>query len=129
MILGTIAAKWEQIDKEPHGLAVSPFILTTAAPTLADVSWDPEDARGAVRDFLSDPRDSNITGLENFLKLTGGTGQPGTPASRQKVAWPARAHQEVFDQTEEDAGKTVYLPLFTSGCNDDGSAASRFDME
>ena len=69
MILGTIAAKWEQIDKEPHGLAVSPFVLTTAAPTLADVSWDPEDARGAVRDFLSDPRDSNITGLENFLKM------------------------------------------------------------
>ena len=107
VILGTTLARWEQIDKEPHGIAVSPFIMTTAAPTIADITWDPEDARGSVRDFLSDPRDSNGTGLDNFLALTGGTGQPETPASRQKIAWPARAHRDVFDETAVDNGKLL----------------------
>ena len=99
------------MDKEPHGIAVSPFIMTTAANTIADIAWDAEDARGSVRDFLSDPRDSNCTGLDNFLALTGGSSQPDTPASRQKIAWPARAHREVFDESSVDNGKILLFLL------------------
>ena len=70
---------------------MKPYLLTTAADSLAELEWSPNDARAATRDMLSDPIGAAATSLEVFKEKVSGPGEPDQPTLRQKYAWPASA--------------------------------------
>ena len=100
-----VDAEWEVVEDTPVGLAVVPYLTTTAAASVADLPWKPEDAKQAVRSFMASPTDSNMTGLDDFNEKTAGPGQPATPATRQRVAWPPAREEEVFEEDPRQTGR------------------------
>ena len=83
---------------------MKPYLLTTAADSLAELEWSPNDARAATRDMLSDPIGAAATSLEVFKEKVSGPGEPDQPTLRQKYAWPARDLEEDNQVFEDDQG-------------------------
>ena len=102
--MSNLDAEWEYLSEEKTGMCVKPYLLTTAADSLAELEWSPSDARAAVRDMLSDPIGTWATTLAMFKEKTGGPGEPEQPTLRQKYAWPARAPEEDQEVFEDGAG-------------------------
>ena len=100
-----VDAEWEVVEDTPVGLAVVPYLTTTEAASVADLPWKPEDAKQAVRSFMASPTDSNMTALEDFYEKTAGPGQPETPATRQRVAWPPPRESDVFEEELRPTGR------------------------
>ena len=95
-------AFWEELIEEECGLGPRPYLMTTAASTLIELDWQPEDVKYAVRDFLADPVGTNAVTKEDFLQKMAGAGEPDQQAIRQKTAWPARELEEREDVFEEE---------------------------
>ena len=102
MALSFLDAEWEYLSSEKTGLCVKPYLLTTAAASLAELEWSPADARAAARDMLSDPIGSCATSLESFREKAHGPGEPSQATLRQKFAWPARELEEETPVFEEE---------------------------
>ena len=110
MALSFLDAEWEYLSAEKTGLGIKPYLLTTAASTLADLEWSPADARAAARDMMSDPIATCATSLEIFKEKVQGPGEPSQPTLRQKFAWPAREPEDDSPVFEEEAqGRVSYF--------------------
>ena len=102
-----VDAEWESTVDTPVGLGITPFVTTTAANSAADLGWQAEDAKQAIRTFMANPTDSNMVALAVFRDKTAGPGQPETPATRQRIAWPPAREEPVFEEELRDTGKNV----------------------
>ena len=100
-----VDAEWEVLEDTPVGMAVVPYLTTTEAASVMDLPWKPEDAKQAIRSFMASPTDSNMTTLDIFNEKTAGPGQPETPATRQRVAWPPARDTEVFEEEVDQTSK------------------------
>ena len=116
-IMLQIDAEWEVMDDTPVGLAVVPYVTTVAARSAADLAWQAEDVKTAVRTFMANPLNSNMVDLATFRAKTGGPGQPETPATRQRIAWPPAKEDSVF---EEDLGNKSGKRMFFNSFHDAG---------
>ena len=113
--VATIDARWEEMQAEENGMGVIPYVMSTSG-LMADIEWEAEEIRKAVREFMADPRDSNIVTITNFVTMMEKGGQPDMPNLRQRVAWPPR-QEDSREEEEEDGGKSdqagkIVFPLF-----------------
>ena len=117
ILLHTVMAEWEQLAEDRYadatsGLPVVPYIMTTEAENPGNVAWKTSEVRGAVREFMATPTDSNMRILSEFQTETAGPGQPDQPMSLQKYAWPASAAVDDDAFVEEgDEGRFFFLHI------------------